>query len=150
MKSLPEPMHANDLMPDGVPDEQAAEALQRPSPSVWATFEPQVRTLGPAAAQAAGRALIDSWAMPTVSDPTVLDQVALQIATAAAAVAADPAVDGRDRAAAVADGRAVFDGLAAAHERAEVRRIENNKFLLGTLLVTVAGVIAAWLGRRRR
>ena len=127
--------------------EARPDPVEAPSVSPWARFEPGVQV----AAHAVGRALIDTWDPSGVSDPTVLDQVALQAVTAAVAVAADPGVDGRDRAAAVADGRAVFAGLAAAHDRADGQRVEsNNRFLLGTMLITVGTAIAVLLGGRRR
>ena len=131
--------------------EARPDPVEAPSVGHWASFEPGVQAFGPVAAHAVGRALIDSWDPSGVSDPTVLDQVALQAVTAAAAVAADPGVDGRDRASAVADGRAVFAGLAAAHDRADGHRAKRaDRLLLGALLATVAGVVAAWLGRRPR
>ena len=131
--------------------EARPDPVEAPSVGHWASFEPGVQAFGPVAAHAVGRALIDSWDPSGVSDPTVLDQVALQAVTAAAAVAADPGVDGRDRASAVADGRAVFAGLAAAHDRADGQRVEsNNRFLLGTMLITVGTAIAVLLGGRRR
>ncbi len=88
-------------------------------PSRWATT---LQPFAPAAAEAARRALLDACSMPVASDPRLLDRLAAEVVEGAVAVAADPAVDGRDRAAAVADARRVIEVVAEARERAEVRR----------------------------
>ena len=128
----------------------AAAVEARPSP--WATFEPQVRALAPAAMQAGGRALLNSWDAPAESgDPAVRDQVALETVRAAGSVSADSSLDGRDRLAAVVVAGGVFDGLVAAHEREAARTdARAQKLLLGAILATVAAAVAAWLGRGPR
>ena len=128
-----------------------AAAAEAP-PSPWATFEPQVRALGPAALQAGGKALLSTWPAPADSgDPAVRDQVALEAARAAASVASDPSLDGRDRLAAAVVAGGVFDGLLAAREREGARTDSRaDKLLLGAILATVAAAVAAWLGRRPR
>ena len=127
------------------------EAAVEAPPSPWGSFEPQVRALGPAALQAGGKALLTTWKTPSCSgDPAVFDQVALETARAAASLASDSSLDGRDRLAAVVVAGGVFDGLVAAHEREAARNASRaEKLLLGATLATVAGVFAAWLGRRR-
>lgn len=76
--------------------------------------------------------------------------MALEAVRAAGAVAVDPGVDGRDRLAAAVVAGDVFAGLAAAREREELAQAERtDKFTLGALLVTVAGVVVACLTWRR-
>ena len=99
----------------------------------WESFVPS--------AEVAGRALIEACATPPAqSDPGVLDQLARRAVKAAAAVAGDNSVPGPDRAAAAADARRVVEVVAAAHERAEVRR---SRWL--SSVVRVVGVLALGL-----
>ncbi len=122
---------------------EQVEVLVPPPGAWWPTVRPDLER---AAAQAAGRALLDSWAMPDVGDPSVLDQVALEAVGAAASVARDPAVDGSVRLAAVVEARRVTEVLSSAHERAEARRERWWAAVRDTLIgVTGAAFLAALL-----
>ena len=120
-------------------------------PRWWPSVQPQVQALAPVALQAGGRALFATWTTAKAEvDPAVLGQVALEAVRAAGAVAVDSALDGRDRLAAAVVAGDVFAGLAAAREREELARDERaDKFTLGALFVTVAGVVVACLTWRR-
>lgn len=123
-----------------------ALAVVRPEPvepvdSRWAVH---LDKLAPAAGEAARRVLLDSLALPAASDPSILGQLAVQAVGAAAVVAADPAVDGRDRAAAVTDARRIVEVLAGAQERAEARRARWWRSAGSGLVVVLALLV---LGR---
>ena len=106
--------------------------------SGWRSWEP----LGPAAGEAAARALIEACtAPPAPSDPGVLDRLAVQAVEAAAEVARDTSVCGADRAAAVADARRVVEVLAEAHRRAETRRSRWLSSVVRVVGLLVVGLV---------
>ena len=107
--------------------------------SFWATFEPQVERLAPAAAHAAGQALLDSWRIPSVGDPAVFDRTYETAINAGASVASDPKVASADRATASGHLCRMIEVGARVQEQAEARR-ERWWRDVGRALVPVFGL----------
>ena len=107
--------------------------------SFWATFEPQVERLAPAAAHAAGQALLDSWRIPCDRRPLDPQQTFEVAINAGVSVASDPKVASSDRATASGHLCRMIEVGAQVQEQAEARR-ERWWRDVGRALVPVFGL----------
>lgn len=128
-----------------------AEVRQTPLTSVWATFEPQVQAFAPVAAQAAGRAVVDSMSSGLAEDQDVLDQATLELVQAAGVIARDQSVPAEMRCGVVTEMGGLVGRRSVHKDRAEVRGYAwAEKLLTGAVVTGVLAVVVQLFWRRPR
>ena len=120
-------------------------------PAWWPAIQPQVQTLAPVAAAAAGRAVVDSMSSGLATEDDVLDQATLELAQAAAVIAWDESLPAEMRCTVVTDMCHLVGQRSVLKDRSEARRYAwADKLLTGAIVTGVLAVVVQLLGRRPR
>ena len=138
---------ATEVEVTGVP----AKLPQTTPATWWPAIQPQVQTLAPVAAAAAGRAVVDSMSSGLAADQDVLDQATLELAQAAGVIARDDRIPAEMRCGVLTEMTGLVAGRSVLKDRSEARGYEwAERLLTGAIVTGVLAVVVQLLGRRPR